>query len=85
QNQMYKHWNAYGGLLQLPDDIYGISFEYRPFTNADWSTMLAFDRSDKFVVVKKYRGHAPQQYSLFQEEFNTAVPKSNLLFFVEHW
>ncbi|ENS5918184.1 hypothetical protein G9L61_002239, partial [Neisseria gonorrhoeae] len=34
---------------------------------------------------KKYRGHAPQQYSLFQEEFNTAVPKSNLLFFVEHW
>ncbi|UYP52462.1 hypothetical protein [Neisseria gonorrhoeae] len=56
----------------------------RSFTNADWSTMLAFDRSDKFVVVKKYRGHAPQQYSLFQEEFNTAVPKSTCCF-VEHW
>lgn len=85
QNQMRNHWDPYGGLLQLPDNIYGISFEYRLYTNDDWSTMVAFDKSDGFEVVKKYRGDEFGQWYLFEREYNTAIPKSNLLFFVEKW
>lgn len=83
QNQMRNHWEPYGGLLQLPDNIYGISFEYRLYTNRDWSTMLTFDRSDAYEVVKKYRANGFGPYSLYEREFDTAIPKSNLLFFVE--
>ncbi|HFC8151357.1 TPA: phage tail protein [Neisseria meningitidis] len=83
QNQMRNHWEPYGGLLQLPDNIYGISFEYRLYTNRDWSTMITFDRSDAYEVVKKYRANGFGPYSLYEREFDTAVPKSNLLFFVE--
>ncbi|EFM05444.1 phage tail protein [Neisseria meningitidis] len=83
QNQMRNHWEPYGGLLQLPDNIYGISFEYRLYTNRDWSTMITFDRSDAYEVVKKYRANGFGPYSLYEREFDTAIPKSNLLFFVE--
>lgn len=83
QNQMRNHWEPYGGLLQLPDNIYGISFEYRLYTNRDWSTMITFDRSDAYEVVKKYRANGFGPYSLYKREFDTAIPKSNLLFFVE--
>ncbi|HGH6599303.1 TPA: phage tail protein [Neisseria meningitidis] len=83
QNQMRNHWEPYGGLLQLPDNIYGISFEYRLYTNRDWSTMITFDRSDAYEVVKKYRANGFGPYSLYKQEFDTAIPKSNLLFFVE--
>lgn len=83
QNQMRNHWEPYGGLLQLPDNIYGISFEYRLYTNGDWSTMIAFDRSDAYEVVRKYRSSEFGQYFLYEREFDTAIPKSNLLFFVE--
>lgn len=83
QNQMRNHWEPYGGLLQLPDNIYGISFEYRLYTNKDWSTMITFDRSDAYEVVKKYRANGFGPYSLYEREFDTAIPKSNLLFFVE--
>lgn len=85
QNQMTNHWEPYGGLLQLPDNIYGISFEYRLYTNDDWSTMIAFDRSDAYEVVRKYRSSGFGQYFLYEKEFDTAIPKSNLLFFVEKW
>lgn len=85
QNQMANHWEPYGGLLQLPDNIYGISFEYRLYTNNDWSTMIAFDRSDAYEVVRKYRSSEFGQYFLYEKEFDTAIPKSNLLFFVEKW
>lgn len=85
QNQMTNHWEPYGGLLQLPDNIYGISFEYRLYTNNDWSTMIAFDRSDAYEVVRKYRSSGFGQYFLYEKEFDTAIPKSNLLFFVEKW
>lgn len=83
QNQMRNHWEPYGGLLQLPDNIYGISFEYRLYTNRDWSTMITFDRSDAYEVVKKYRANGFGPYSLYKREFDTVIPKSNLLFFVE--
>lgn len=83
QNQMRNHWEPYGGLLQLPDNIYGISFEYRLYTNRDWSTMITFDRSDAYELVKKYRANGFGPYSLYEREFDTAIPKSNLLFFVE--
>ncbi|WP_118780262.1 phage tail protein [Neisseria lactamica] len=83
QNQMTNHWEPYGGLLQLPDNIYGISFEYRLYTNGDWSTMITFDRSDAYEVVRKYRSSAFGQYFLYEKEFDTAIPKSNLLFFVQ--
>lgn len=83
QNQMRNHWEPYGGLLQLPDNIYGISFEYRLYTNRDWSTMITFDRSDAYEVVKKYRANGFGPYSLYKREFDTAIPKSNLLFFLE--
>lgn len=83
QNQMSNHWEPYGGLLQLPDNIYGISFEYRLYTNGDWSTMIAFDRSDAYEVVRKYRSSGFGQYFLYEREFDTAVPKSNLLFFLQ--
>ncbi|HGG9560707.1 TPA: phage tail protein [Neisseria meningitidis] len=83
QNQMRNHWEPYGGLLQLPDNIYGISFEYRLYTNRDWSTMITFDRSDAYEVVKKYRANGFGPYSLYKREFDTTIPKSNLLFFVE--
>lgn len=83
QNQMSNHWEPYGGLLQLPDNIYGISFEYRLYTNDDWSTMIAFDRSDAYEVVRKYRSSGFGQYFLYEKEFDTAVPKSNLLFFLQ--
>lgn len=83
QNQMTNHWEPYGGLLQLPDNIYGISFEYRLYTNSDWSTMIAFDRSDAYEVVRKYRSSEFGQYFLYEKEFDTAIPKSNLLFFVQ--
>lgn len=85
QNQMRNHWEPYGGLLQLPDNIYGISFEYRLYTNRDWSTMITFDRSDAYEVVKKYRANGFGPYSLYEREFDTAIPKSNLLFFVEKY
>lgn len=85
QNQMRNHWEPYGGLLQLPDNIYGISFEYRLYTNRDWSTMITFDRSDAYEVVKKYRANGFGPYSLYKREFDTAIPKSNLLFFVEKY
>lgn len=85
QNQMTNHWEPYGGLLQLPDNIYGISFEYRLYTNGDWSTMITFDRSDAYEVVRKYRSSEFGQYFLYEKEFDTAIPKSNLLFFVEKW
>lgn len=85
QNQMTNHWEPYGGLLQLPDNIYGISFEYRLYTNNDWSTMIAFDRSDAYEVVRKYRSSEFGQYFLYEKQFDTAIPNSNLLFFVEKW
>lgn len=85
QNQMTNHWEPYGGLLQLPDNIYGISFEYRLYTNDDWSTMIAFDRSDAYEVVRKYRSSEFGQYFLYEKQFDTAIPSSNLLFFVEKW
>lgn len=83
QNQMTNHWEPYGGLLQLPDNIYGISFEYRLYTNGDWSTMITFDRSDAYEVVRKYRSSEFGQYFLYEKEFDTAITKSNLLFFVQ--
>lgn len=83
QNQMRNHWEPYGGLLQLPDNIYGISFEYRLYTNGDWSTMITFDRSDAYEVVRKYRSSEFGQYFLYEKEFDTGIRKSNLLFFVE--
>ncbi|HFC8533034.1 TPA: phage tail protein [Neisseria lactamica] len=85
QNQMRNYWEPYGGLLQLPDNIYGISFEYRLYTNGDWSTMITFDRSDAYEVVRKYRSSEFGQYFLYEKEFDTAIPKSNLLFFVQQW
>ncbi|MEI2325624.1 hypothetical protein, partial [Pseudomonas aeruginosa] len=36
-----------------------------------------------YEVVKKYRANGFGPYSLYEREFDTAIPKSNLLFFVE--
>lgn len=69
-----------GKSLKLPDNIYGLSFEYRVNTNSDWACGLHWDRSDALIDAKAYDTTYNEQFKAFSAETNGVAAASNILF-----
>ena len=69
-----------GKSFKLPDNIYGLSFEYRVNTNSDWACGLHWDRSDAMIDAKAYDTTYNEQFKAFSAETNGVAAASNILF-----
>ena len=69
-----------GKLLRLPENIYGLSFEYKVETNSDWASGVYWDSKDWIHAAKPYsnRNHNGD-FKTFTKELDGVVFSSNIL------
>ena len=72
-----------GKLLRLPENIYGLSFEYKVETNSDWASGVYWDSKDWIHAAKPYsnRNHNGD-FKTFTKELDGVVFSSNILLLV---
>ena len=71
---------TWGKLLRLPENIYGLSFEYKVETNSDWASGVYWDSKDWIHAAKPYsnRNHNGD-FKTFTKELGGVVFSSNIL------
>ena len=71
---------TWGKLLRLPENIYGLSFEYKVETNSDWASGVYWDSKDWIHAAKPYsnRNHNGD-FKTFTKELDGVVFSSNIL------
>lgn len=74
---------TWGKLLRLPENIYGLSFEYKVETNSDWASGVYWDSKDWIHAAKPYsnRNHNGD-FKTFTKELDGVVFSSNILLLV---
>ena len=72
-----------GKVLRLPENIYGLSFEYKVETNSDWASGVYWDSKDWIHAAKPYsnRNHNGD-FKTFTKELDSVVFSSNILLLV---
>ena len=78
---------TWGKLLRLPENIYGLSFEYKVETNSDWASGVYWDSKDWIHAAKPYsnRNHNGD-FKTFTKELDGVVFSSNILLLVsQNW
>ena len=71
---------TFGKVLRLPENIYGLSFEYKVETNSDWASGVYWDSKDWSHAAKLYsnRNHNGD-FKTFTKELDSVVFSSNIL------
>ena len=74
---------TFGKVLRLPENIYGLSFEYKVETNSDWASGVYWDSKDWIHAAKPYsnRNHNGD-FKTFTKELDSVVFSSNILLLV---
>nr|DAJ23681.1 MAG TPA: tail protein [Caudoviricetes sp.] len=74
---------TFGKVLRLPENIYGLSFEYKVETNSDWASGVYWDSKDLIHAAKPYsnRNHNGD-FKTFTKELDSVVFSSNILLLV---
>lgn len=74
---------TWGKVLRLPENIYGLSFEYKVETNSDWASGVYWDSKDWIHAAKPYsnRNHNGD-FKTFTKELDGVVFSSNILLLV---
>ena len=78
---------TWGKVLRLPENIYGLSFEYKVETNSDWASGVYWDSKDWIHAAKPYsnRNHNGD-FKTFTKELDGVVFSSNILLLVsQNW
>ncbi|HEZ3258952.1 TPA: DUF1983 domain-containing protein [Neisseria meningitidis] len=69
----------YAASLSLPNNIYGLSFEYRVDTNTSWATGIYWNYHPEARAIKEYsRANHNGEFKLFTQELSTVSTMSSI-------